>query len=410
MNVRLTPCAPHGAVQAPASKSAAHRLLICAALAKSPSVLRIADTNDDIKATVRCLRALGVSIEKQDAAWSVTPPAKWNDNVLLDCGESGSTLRFLLPVVASLGAEAVFIGRGRLPERPNDALLEEMKRHGVSVEPGFPIRIGGRLEPGDYAISGAVSSQYATGLLLALAHLEQPSTLTLLPPIVSAPYLSVTLDVLRRFGAQIAQSDNVYTISPAALRGGAFAAEGDWSGAAALLACGFRVGGLDPQSAQGDRRFPAIMAACGARVLQEDGTFQLDCSALRGTEIDAGDVPDLVPVLAALLATAAGESRITNAQNLRHKESDRLAATTALLCALGADVRETADGLLIRGKPLLSGGTADSANDHRIVMAAAVAAQKCSAPVIVRNAQAINKSFPTFFNLYRTQGGAADVQ
>ena len=121
-------------------------------------------------------------------------------------------------------------------------------------------------------------------------------------------------------------------------------------------------------------------------------------------------MPDLVPVLAALLATAAGESRITNAQNLRHKESDRLAATTALLCALGADVRETADGLLIRGKPLLSGGTADSANDHRIVMAAAVAAQKCSAPVIVRNAQAINKSFPTFFNLYRTQGGAADVQ
>ena len=119
---------PH-AVRVPSSKSAAHRLLICAALAKSPSVLRIADTNDDMEATVRCLRALGVSIEKQDAAWSVTPPAKWNDNVLLDCGESGSTLRFLLPVVASLGAEAVFTGRGRLPERPNDALLEEMKRN-----------------------------------------------------------------------------------------------------------------------------------------------------------------------------------------------------------------------------------------------------------------------------------------
>lgn len=410
MNVRLTPCSPHGIVQAPASKSEAHRLLICAALAKSPSVLQIADTNDDIEATVRCLRALGVSIEKKGASWSVTPPTAWNDNILLDCGESGSTLRFLLPVTASLGISAVFTGKGRLPERPNDALLGVMQSHGVTVKQGFPIRIGGRLEPGHYRISGAVSSQYATGLLLALAHLEQPSTLTLLSPIVSAPYLNITLDVLRRFGAQMEQSDNVYTIFPAALRGGAFTAEGDWSGAAALLACGFRVGGLNPQSAQGDRRFLAVMAACGARVLQEDGTFQLDCSALHGTEIDAGNIPDLVPVLAALLATAEGESRITNAQNLRCKESDRLAATTDLLCALGADVQETADGLLIRGRPFLPGGTADSANDHRIVMAAAVAAQKCKAPVVIRNAQAINKSFPAFFNLYRTQGGAADVQ
>ncbi len=410
MNVRLTPCKPNGIVRAPASKSEAHRLLICAALANAPSTLHIADMNDDIEATVRCLRALGVSVEKSRDSWSVTPPGTWNDKVLLDCGESGSTLRFLLPVVASLGIGAVFTGRGRLPERPNDALLRVMQDHGVTVEPGFPIRICGRLEPGDYRISGAVSSQYGTGLLLALSHLSAPSTLTLLPPVASAPYLNITLDALRRFGARIEQNGNRFAVSPAALQGGDYTAEGDWSGAAALLACGFCVSGLDPCSAQGDRRFLGIMTACGAKVLQKGGTFRLDCSALHGAEIDAGDVPDLVPVTAALLATADGVSRIKNAQNLRHKESDRLFAVTALLCALGADVCETEDGLLIRGKPVLKGGTADSANDHRIVMAAAVAAQKCKTPVVIQNAQAIDKSFPSFFNLYRTQGGAADVQ
>lgn len=410
MNVRLTPCAPQGVVQAPTSKSVLHRLLICAALAQSPSRLHLADRNDDIDATVRCLRAIGVSIEESSGVWTVIPPKKWNDNALLDCGESGSTLRFLLPVVASLGLSAVFTGKGRLPERPNDALLAVMQSHGVAVEAGFPIRIGGRLEPGEYRISGAVSSQYATGLLLALSHLSAPSTLTLLPPVASAPYLNITLDVLHRFGAKIEQTDYTYAVSPAALRGGDFTAEGDWSGAAALLACGFCVGGLDPHSAQGDRRFLDIMSACGAQAVREHDTFRLDLTALHGAEINAGDVPDLVPVLAAVLATADGVSRITNAQNLRHKESDRLAATAALLCALGADVKETADGLLIRGKPLLNGGTTDSANDHRIVMAAAVAAQKCKAPVIIQNAQSISKSFPGFFNLYRTQGGTADVQ
>ncbi len=410
MNVRLTPCRPQGTVKVPASKSEAHRLLICAALATTPSVLQISDTNDDIEATVRCLRALGVMIEKNDSGWRVTPPTGWNDNVLLDCGESGSTLRFLLPVAASLGVSAVFTGTGRLPERPNSALLDVMRKHGVNTQPGFPIRISGNLKPGDYSISGAVSSQYATGLLLALSHLRQESALALLPPVVSAPYLNITLDVLRRFGARIEQSDHRYKISPALLHGGNFSAQGDWSGAAALLGCGFCVRGLNLQSPQGDRRFLSIMKACGAKVRTELSGIRLDRSALHGAEIDAGDIPDLVPVLAALLATADGVSRITNAQNLRHKESDRLQSTAAMLCALGADVRETADGLLIRGKPELDGGTADSANDHRIVMAAAVAAQKCRTPVLLRNAQAINKSFPTFFEIYRTQGGAADVQ
>ena len=410
MNIRITPAAPQGAVRAPCSKSFAHRLLICAALANGPSILTIPDISDDIEATVRCLQALGVTIEKHPANWTITPPKTWHNDVLLDCGESGSTLRFLLPVVASLGLSAAFTGHGRLPERPNDALLSVMQRHGVTVTPGFPIRISGQLLPGDYTIRGDISSQYATGLLLALPHLEAPSTLTLLPPVESAPYLAITAEVLRAFGAKIAQHDTTFTISPAVLHGGQHTAEGDWSNGAALLACGLTVSGLNPCSAQGDRAFLHILANAGAEVFNTPDGLRIDCKKLRGMEIDAHAIPDLVPVLAALAATANGETRITRAARLRLKESDRIRSTAALLRALGGDADETPDGLVIRGKKALAGGTVNSFGDHRIVMAAAVAAQKCSAPVVIQNAQAINKSFPSFFNLYRTQGGAADVQ
>lgn len=410
MKIRLTPCRPQGTVRAPASKSFAHRLLICAALAGAPSVLTIPDTSDDIEATARCLTALGVSIEKDGAKWTVTPPRQWNDGVILDCGESGSTLRFLLPVVSALGLSATFTGHGILPERPNEPLLDAMRAHCVTVSDSFPIRVCGRLLPGQYTIRGDVSSQYITGLLLALSIPDAPSEIRVLPPVESAPYLHITCNVLRQFGAVIKQNDWTYTVSPAALHGGRYNAEGDWSNGAALLACGMAVSGLNEASVQGDRAFLEIAAAMGAVVIHERDSLRLALDDLHGAEIDAAAVPDLVPVLAAMAATANGTTHIFNAQRLRFKESDRLQSTAKLLNALGGDVSETDDGLLIRGKPFLTGGEAESANDHRIVMAAAVAAQKSKTPVVIRNAQAIDKSFPTFFEIYRTQGGAADVQ
>ncbi len=410
MKICLTPCKPHGSVRAPASKSFAHRLMICAALADTPSVLTISDTNDDIEATVRCLRALGVSIAQDGENWTVTPTAQWNSAAVLDCGESGSTLRFLLPVVASRGVTATFTGHGRLPQRPNDALLDVMQTHGVTVSDGFPIRISGRLEPGKYTTRGDVSSQYITGLLLALSHLGKASEISLIPPVASGPYLDITTTVLAQFGAKIERETNRFTVSPTALHGGAFTAEGDWSNAAALLACGMTVSGLNEASVQGDRAFLDIVKSLGATVVEESRGIRLNLETLHGGEIDADSVPDLVPVLAELAATADGTTRIFNAQRLRYKESDRLQSTAALLRDLGGDVIETDDGFLIHGKPLLNGGEADSANDHRIVMAAAVAAQKSKTSVVIHNAQAIDKSFPAFFRLYRAQGGAADVQ
>ena len=266
MKIQLTPCKPQGAVRAPASKSFAHRLLICAALAATPSILTISDTNDDLEATARCLTALGVRIEKIGEQWSVTPTETWNDNVVLDCGESGSTLRFLLPVVASRGVATTYTGHGRLPERPNDALLNVMRDHGVTIADGFPIRISGRLLPGSYFIRGDVSSQYVTGLLFALSHLTQTSEINLIPPVASAPYLDITTTVLAQYGADIQREGNRFTVSPAALQGGAFSAEGDWSNAAALLACGMTVCGLNETSVQGDRAFLAVAESLGAAV------------------------------------------------------------------------------------------------------------------------------------------------
>ena len=410
MKIRLTPCRPQGTVRAPASKSFAHRLLICAALANATSELTIPDTSDDIEATARCLTALGVSIDKHGAEWTVTPPRQWNDGVTLDCGESGSTLRFLLPVVAAFGLSTTFNGHGKLPERPNKPLLDVMRTHGVSVNNCFPIRVSGKLQPGQYTIRGDVSSQYITGLLLALSALDAPSEIHVLPPVESAPYIDITCDVLQQFGAAITQSDWTFTVTPAGLHGGHYTMEGDWSNAAALLACGMTVCGLNEVSVQGDRAFLEIAAAMGAGVIHERDGFRLVLDGLHGAEIDAAAVPDLVPLLAALAATAHGTTRIFNAQRLRYKESDRLQSTANLLNALGGDVSETDDGLMIHGKPFLTGCEVDSANDHRIVMAAAVAAQKSKMPVVIQNAQAIDKSFPTFFDLYRTQGGAADVQ
>ena len=409
MNVKLTPHPLAGNATAPPSKSAAHRKLICAALADSVSTLRLSQTSDDLDATIRCLRALGAKIEQDGELWQIEPPKEPVKSAMLDCGESGSTLRFLLPVAAALGVNATFVASGRLPQRPMEQLLCALRDHGVSVSNGFPLKISGKLRGGDYVLPGDISSQFATGLLLALPLCEEPSTLTLTGSIESAPYLALTQKVLRSFGIEPIRHENRYEISPARPRGGSYGVEGDWSNGAALLCLGAAVQGLSFESAQGDKEILPILERFGAKIEIQNGWIRADLSDLHGCEIDAADIPDLVPVLASVAATAKGETRIFNAARLRMKESDRLQSTAALVSTLGGEAKETADGLLIRGKETLSGGTVDSFGDHRIVMAAAVAAQKCRKSVIIRGAQAIGKSFPSFFEIYRSLGGVIDV-
>lgn len=416
MDVRLTPAPLRGTLSAIPSKSEAHRLLICAALADRPTELWLPGTSADLSATERCLWALGAGTVRRGEFIVVSPISDLPEAPFLDCGESGSTLRFLLPVAAALADRVRLTGRGRLPQRPIGALREAMKDRGtVFSRETLPLETRGRLHGGAFSLPGDVSSQYITGLLLAMPLLAEDSVLTLRTHLESAGYVEITLRALRRFGVEIERDGSRYRVrggqsfrSPGQLR-----TEGDWSNAAFFLAAGalgapVGVAGLDAASPQGDQAAAALLERFGAGVERSD-VVSVSPAPLRGCEIDLADIPDLLPVLAVLAACAEGETRFVNGGRLRLKESDRLKTTAALLTALGGDVWELPDGLIVRGRPRLAGGTVDGANDHRIVMAAAVAAIRCAQPVTIRGAEAVEKSYPAFFADYQKLGGNVHV-
>lgn len=409
MNIKITPSPLSGSIEGIASKSVAHRALICACLAKEPSKITINTTSQDIEATVSCLRGMGAYIEQQNNTYYIEPIKDLPPLAKIDCNESGSTLRFLLPVICSLGMNAEISGRGRLPERPISPLKEELIRAGASISDEFPLFVSGKIKNGDYSIRGDVSSQFVTGLLIALSHLDGESRLKLIPPVESRPYIDITLSVLNNFGAQIKEENNTFYINGGGFRGVEVSVEADWSNAAFWLCPGVEVRGLNPDSAQGDKAIIDVLKKMNAEIFHNGNCFKADVSHLKGATIDASDIPDAVPVIAAVAATAQGKTVITNASRLRIKESDRIASTVAMLRSLGADAYETDDGMIITGKPYLSGGTVDSFNDHRIAMAAAVAAAKCKGDVIITDANAVNKSYPDFFKHYNLLGGHADV-
>ena len=407
MNRIVLPGPRSGSVTIPASKSQAHRLLICAALGRGETAIRCDGISRDIEATAACLRALGAQIREESGCLLVRPiRAAPEGECALPCGESGSTLRFLLPVVGALGARAVFLREGRLPQRPLAPLDAELISRGMTVEAeGALLRCGGKLRPGAYTLPGNVSSQYISGLLLALPLLDGESSLRVAGPLESAAYVTMTEEALRLAGISISKHNMDYIIQ-GDQRGSlpeTLTVEGDWSNAAfflvlgALSAQGVRVRGLSRASAQGDRAVLELLRAFGAELADSDGEILVRRAALRGQTVDAAPIPDLVPVLSVLAAAAEGETRIVNAARLRLKESDRLASTCAMLRALGADVWELADGLVIRGGARLKGGAADSAGDHRIAMSAAVAAALCTEPVTVRGADCVGKSYPRFW-------------
>ena len=395
-----------GTIPAIPSKSAAHRLLIAAALADGPTEIACPSVSQDILATARCLAALGAKLDRTEWGFTVTPgPAP--EKADLPCGESGSTLRFLLPVAAALGVEATFHMEGRLPQRPLFPLDRELEAHGAALTrpTDTTLTVSGRLTPGDYHLPGDVSSQYISGLLFALPLLAGPSTLTISGPIESAPYLQLTEAALRQFGVAPQWHPPVYDLAPGRYHSpGAAAVEGDWSNAAFFLAAGATVTGLDLQSRQGDRAILWLLQRFGAAVAQYEDTAAVELGELKAQDIDAAAIPDLVPVLAVLAANAQGASRIYNAARLRLKESDRLSTVAALLRNLGGKVEITADGLTIEGTGL-TGGVVDSYFDHRIAMAAAVAATSAHGPVVLRNAQAVEKSYPGFWADFQALGG-----
>lgn len=412
MNRKIVPGPREGTAEVPASKSAAHRLMILAALGSSETRMQIACPGADIMATAACLNALGADITAEDDLFRIRPIIREagteEDECLLPCGESGSTLRFLLPVAGALGARVCFRMEGRLPERPLEPLDRVLTEHGMTLrKDGSLLHCSGKLVPGLYEIPGNISSQYVTGLLLALSMGEERSEIRVTGRLESAGYVAMTEDALKTAGIPPERDGMTWYVGgkarpvfPAEIR-----VERDWSGAAFFLcmgafsAKGVTVRGLDPGSAQGDRAVLDILRQAGAQVSADADGITVCRGQLRGITIDASGIPDLIPVLAAAAAGAEGETRIEKAGRLRLKESDRLKTTADMLTRLGADVRETEDGLIIRGRTSLTGGTVLSHNDHRIAMSAAMAAVFCEKPVTVENAECVGKSFPNFFEI-----------
>ena len=404
MDKRILPHPLGGQIAAIASKSQAHRLLICAALADQATGLSCAELSKDIEATAACLTALCADISYQNAGYHVEPREK-AAVCRCDCGESGSTLRFLLPVAAALGVETTFVLHGRLPERPLSPLWEELEAHGCTLSrpTADTVRCAGRLTGGTYRMAGNVSSQFISGLLFALPLTGEESNIMLTSPLESADYVRMTLAALRTFGVTVEESEHGWHIPAGQCYRscGSAKVEGDWSNAAFWLTAGaisgeMTVTGLTPDSPQGDRRIAGLLARFGAEVAWRDNTVTVRPRRLRGIDIDARDIPDLVPPLALAAACAEGTTRIYGAERLRIKESDRLQSVAGALNALGAAVEILPDGLLIHGEAL-TGGTVDSQNDHRIAMLAAIASCVCAKPVTLHGAEAVQKSYPRFW-------------
>lgn len=437
MLARITPAPLKGTVPAIASKSMAHRLIIAAALANGETHVICNTTCADIDATVRCLTALGARIETVEDGYVVHPTMKSIEFGLLkalaggtlDCGESGSTLRFMLPVACALGANATFTGQGRLGARPLSPLSDEIIAAGCDLEGlgGFPLKTSGRMRPGTFKLPGNVSSQYISGLLLAAPLLAEPSTVEVTGRIESRPYINLTIQAMKAFGVEISvervaakstePEKTLFRTNGGSYRTpGTVSVEGDWSNAAFWLCAGaigddpITVDGVSLSSAQGDRNVLAALSRFGARIVRSTNAATVQSDKLQGFEMSAHDIPDLVPVISAVAAVAEGRTYIRDCARLRIKESDRLATTTKELTALGAKIRIAGDDLIIDGVDALWGGDVDSHNDHRIAMMAAVAASRATGEVRIHGAEAVNKSYPAFFDHYRLLGGNVELE
>lgn len=419
MNVIYKPFTPFGTVQAPPSKSDVHRAVICAALSGGKCTISPVALSEDIKATISCVEALGAKTEMNGDVLTVDGGKMFeNKEAVLNCSESGSTLRFLIPVAAAGGVRATFNGRGRLPERPIGIYTEALPKKGVefSQSSGLPLTVSGKLRGGVFKIPGDVSSQFISGLLFALPLLKQDSDIVLTSPIQSAGYVNMTIRTMERFGIEVDPTDTGWHV-----RGqqhyipSGYKTDGDWSQAAfymvaAAIGGEVTVEGVNTDSSQGDRKIAAILREFGAEVIQDASRVTVKKSRLSAAEIDVKNIPDLVPALAVCAAFAKGKTKIINAGRLRIKESDRLKTTAELLNKLGARVTELPEGLEIEGGAKLNGGSVNGFNDHRIVMAAAVCAAGCGGDITCTDALSVNKSYPAFYEDYSKIGGNAVIE
>lgn len=420
MDITVYPSKLSGNFTAPPSKSAAHRAVLAAALAPGHSVVENVQLSSDITATVKACEALGcrISIEPCDrySTLYIDGGMSLSREAHIDCAESGSALRFLIPIACALEGRKTFTGSARLPFRPIDEYISIFDKQGIKYDkPGdrnLPLTVEGKLSSGEYVIGGGVSSQYITGLLFTLPLLDGDSSITVTGNLESKGYVDMTLDTLKRFGVDIGISGSSYIIEGnQRYKPQRIAVEGDYSQAAFFIAGAaingdISISGLSPRSLQPDRAIVDIMRRMGAYIEQQESALCVKKSQLRGIDVDVSQCPDLVPPIAAAAAYAQGPTRILGASRLRVKESDRIHSIAANLKNIGIDAKEYPDSLVIHGgKP--RGGEADSFTDHRIPMAFSMAALGSGA-INIKGAECVSKSWPSFFEDLKSLGGRAE--
>lgn len=421
-----------GTITLPPSKSAAHRALISAALSGGRSLVFPVDHSKDMEATLTAVMALGCNalFDRDNQCVFFQPGSGSAANEEINCFESGSTLRFLLPIAAAFGGTWRFCGSGRLPQRPLGVYEKLLPEHGVAFQlfsppDSLPLQISGKLIPGLFEVPGNISSQFVTGLLFALPLLQEDSEIKLTTPLESRGYVDLTISVLQDFGVTIQQTETGWVISGnQQYQSRSYHVERDWSQAAFFLSMAalapngeeITLCGLDQNSKQGDRACVSIFEGFGLRSEWNNRELkvwnpnsQKPFGGLHGQVIDVSQVPDMVPALAVCAALSEGETRIVGASRLRLKESDRLAAMEHAICSLGGHCTSDHDSLTIQGVPALTGGRVQGENDHRIVMALAAAALRCNGEIEVTDEESIQKSYPGFFADFQQLGGDARV-
>ncbi|MBQ4564636.1 MAG: 3-phosphoshikimate 1-carboxyvinyltransferase [Lachnospiraceae bacterium] len=398
MRVTITPGKLTGKIDAVSSKSYLHRMLLCAAMSDRETVIRLNCRSKDVDATIRCVEAMGATVSVQEGSLTVYPVVISEKSPRLNCGESGSTARFVLPMAAAVCGGGTLIGEGRLPARPFGAICTVMEENGCTFSSySLPMTVTGPLKSGTYRIPANISSQYISALMMSLPLVDGDSEIVFTTEVESEGYLDITEEVMRTFGMSIEKTVTGYKIegnrnycSP-----GEVTAEGDWSNGAFWVAANamgseIAVGNLKADSLQRDRQI----------VLVADKLFSGEGELV----IDGSDIPDIIPILAVMACKRIGRTRFVNCGRLRLKESDRLTTVATLICALGGSAIVDKDDLIVDGCGKLVGGEIDSFKDHRIVMSAAIAATICTESVTITNAQDVAKSYPEFFEDYRKLG------
>ncbi|MBQ2704501.1 MAG: 3-phosphoshikimate 1-carboxyvinyltransferase [Clostridia bacterium] len=415
MDVRLQAKKLNGLVKVPSSKSAAHRAVIAGALSKGESVIKGVTMCDDIVATIDAVKSLGAKVNLSGNTVAVTGIDIPATKTTIDCKESGSTIRFMIPLAAAFGTNATFIGSGRLPMRPLDDIITALTECGVTFNRlgkyYLPLEIKGKTAQKQVNIAGNVSSQYLTGLLFASA--ISGGSVALTTSLESSAYIDMTCQMIEKFGGKVDINDGVYSLS-GNLSAREVEVEGDWSAAsfffeAAALGSEIEIIGLDPSSKQADKVCIDIFGKMGVGISFKDGKYHLvPPKKLVATDMDASQCPDLVPAVAVAMGFAEGRSVIYNARRLRIKESDRLKAVADGLEALGIKTKLEDDKITIFGG-VGHGGTVDSVNDHRIAMAFACACNAVNDEITIKDAHSVSKSYPDFYDVFSGLGGKVDV-